>query len=274
MFGVSLGIRVGNTNISGGTPLLDLYPSAAAAYSVRKLRAAYTGSAIRVRRSSDNAEQDIGFSSGNLDTAALLSFVGTGVLDNGFVTTWYDQSGNANNATQTTAINQPQIVSAGVVITNAGKPCLQLDNINDSLRTSLTINRPYTISAQFLQFDTSISRMLQSNSAPNALITSTRPANTVYTDGNVVSNSYASPNQNVIISLIVSTSSTTKFFYNTNNIATASPASGNFGQLCFGFVANNEAGNGQIKETIVWASDQSSNNTGIQTNMNSYYGIY
>ncbi len=39
--------------------LLDQYPSAAVAYSVRKLRAAYTGNAIRVRRSSDNTEQEI-----------------------------------------------------------------------------------------------------------------------------------------------------------------------------------------------------------------------
>jgi len=80
--------------------LLDLYPSAAAAYSVRKLRTAYTGSAIRVRRSSDNTEQNIGFTAlGNLDDSALTTFCsGT----NGFVTTWYDQSGNANNAVQTT----------------------------------------------------------------------------------------------------------------------------------------------------------------------------
>ena len=81
--------------------LLDLYPSAAAAYSVRLLRTAYTGSAIRVRRSSDNAEQNIGFTAlGNLDESSLTSFCsGT----DGFVTTWYDQSGNGRNATQSTA---------------------------------------------------------------------------------------------------------------------------------------------------------------------------
>ncbi len=57
--------------------LLDLYPNASAAYSLRKLRNAYSGSAIKVRRSSDNAEQDIGFDvNGYLDTTALLSFVG------------------------------------------------------------------------------------------------------------------------------------------------------------------------------------------------------
>ena len=62
------------------TPVLDqVSVSSAAAYSLRKLRAAYTGSAVRVRRSSDNAEANIGFASnGDLDTAALLAFVGAG----------------------------------------------------------------------------------------------------------------------------------------------------------------------------------------------------
>lgn len=56
--------------------LLDTYTNAAVAYSLRKLRTAYTGSAIRVRRSVDNAEQDIGFSGNDLDTQTMLDFVG------------------------------------------------------------------------------------------------------------------------------------------------------------------------------------------------------
>lgn len=80
-----------------------------AAYSTRKLRAAYSGPAIRVRRSSDNAEQDIGFSGEDLDTSALATFVGA---SQGFVKTWYDQSGNGNNATQTAAGNQAAITDA------------------------------------------------------------------------------------------------------------------------------------------------------------------
>ena len=110
------------------TILLDAYTGAAAAYSLRKLNSSYTGSAIRVRRSSDNTEQNIGFSSnGVLDTTALLSFVGVG---NGFVTTWYDQSGNGKNALQTTASNQPFIVSAGSIYTLNGKPIIRNPNIN------------------------------------------------------------------------------------------------------------------------------------------------
>jgi hypothetical protein len=79
-----------------------------------KKRAAYAGACIRVRRSSDNAEQDNGVAStGFVDKAALLAFVGAG---NGFVVTWYDQSGSARNFTNATAASQPQVVAAGVFI--------------------------------------------------------------------------------------------------------------------------------------------------------------
>jgi hypothetical protein len=45
---------------------------------MRKINSGYTGSAIRVRRSGDNSEQNIGFTSnGDLDTTSLLSFVGS-----------------------------------------------------------------------------------------------------------------------------------------------------------------------------------------------------
>ena len=58
--------------------ILDLLGvSAAAAYSTHQLKSSATN-CVRVRRSSDNAELDIGFTaSGGLDTAALLTFVGS-----------------------------------------------------------------------------------------------------------------------------------------------------------------------------------------------------
>jgi len=91
---------------------LDSYTTGAyGVYSLRKQITAYAGSAIRVRRSSDSTEQDIGFSSGLLDNTALLSFVGAG---NGFIAKWYDQTGAGNYLTQATAANQPLIVESGV----------------------------------------------------------------------------------------------------------------------------------------------------------------
>lgn len=65
-------------------------------YSMRKLNAAYTGSVVQVRRSSDDATQNIGFTAnGDIDTAVLKTFVGA---NSGFITIWYDQSGNGINA--------------------------------------------------------------------------------------------------------------------------------------------------------------------------------
>jgi hypothetical protein len=101
--------------------VLDLISVLAkAAYGLRRLYTSWTGAAIRVRRSSDDAEADIGFkANGDLNTTALLAFCGSG---DGFVTTWYDQSGNGHHATQGTAANQPQIVSNGVIETQNGRP--------------------------------------------------------------------------------------------------------------------------------------------------------
>jgi hypothetical protein len=95
--------------------LLDTYPSLLA-YSLRKLRTAYTGSAIRVRRESDNVEQDIGFVGNQLDTSALTSFVGS---SSGRITKWYNQgsTGGVDNFNQTSASSQPFIVSSGITYT-------------------------------------------------------------------------------------------------------------------------------------------------------------
>ena len=96
------------------------------AYALRKLRAGYAGSAIRVRRSSDSTERDIGFVSGSLDTASLLAFCGSG---DGLVSKWYDQSGLAQDTVQAVAAQQPKIVSAGAVTVmpnSTAKPAMQL----------------------------------------------------------------------------------------------------------------------------------------------------
>lgn len=83
----------------------------AAAYSVaRKLRAAYTGSLIRIRRASDNTEQDFAaLPNGDLDSASVATFL---AATTGFIVTIYDQSGNARNVTQATAGNQPAYVAS------------------------------------------------------------------------------------------------------------------------------------------------------------------
>jgi len=74
---IGIFISLWNRLFGGGISyVLDEYSGAAAAYSLRKLSSTYGGSAVRVRRASDNTEQDIGFVGQDLDETALMNFVG------------------------------------------------------------------------------------------------------------------------------------------------------------------------------------------------------
>lgn len=95
----------------------------------RRLVAGYSGPGVKVRRSSDNTTQDVAFlSGGDLDVAALTTFVGSG---SGYLDTIYDQSGNGRHLVMATAAAQPRIVNAGTVETKAGKPCGRWDGTDD-----------------------------------------------------------------------------------------------------------------------------------------------
>jgi hypothetical protein len=97
--GLSAATKTAIVHLSGGRRLLKTYPS--------------DGALIRARRSTDNAETDIGvLANGQFDAAAAASFAGSGDL---FVVTGYDQSGGARNLTQGTATAQP-----GLSITPTG----------------------------------------------------------------------------------------------------------------------------------------------------------
>jgi len=114
--------NAGETLLSGGgfEGFLNKFSGANLGLSLELLDKDYSGFCIKVRRSSDNAELDIGFVDGVLDIATLLTFAGTG---DAFVTIIYDQVGS-NNMTQITANLQGQIVSNGSVILKGGKPCI------------------------------------------------------------------------------------------------------------------------------------------------------
>jgi hypothetical protein len=108
--------------------LLDDYPNAEAAYSLRLLRTAYTGDCIIVRRSNDNALDTIGFLDNYLDTATMKTFCGANSC---FVSRLYDQSGNGRDFVQATNASQPAIITSGTVLRDNGEVSLRFDGSND-----------------------------------------------------------------------------------------------------------------------------------------------
>ena len=284
--GVGLGLGQASSGAAPYVGLLDTYPNAAAAYSVRLLRGAYTGNAIRVRRSSDNAEQDIGFTAlGNLDESALTSFCsGT----DGFVTTFYDQSGNSRDATQTIAVNQPQIVITGSIVTENGKSAIQYNGIPNGLTIT---NRPLTGATSFSIF--SIVNLKTANNF-EMIFTQTDGLsndgrleirrngtnNSLQYLGNDNSGSSMTGtlpvNNTQILSSYIGFSNVATAYINNVLDATSINTSiniGNYpsqiGQRGVGFSLN-----GIIQEVVVYASNQSSNRSDINSNINTYYAIY
>ena len=260
--------------------LLDAYPNAAAAYSLRKLRAAYMGNAIRVRRASDNTEQDINFTStGALDTTSLTTFCsGT----NGFVKTWYDQSGNSRDATQTTLSNQPQIVTSGTIMTKNSKPYLYASGnmffspINTNYVSIFTIFSADSgglksilgdIGATITYFTYNnyigqLGKMVQGYKNTGSIAVSSTFAyeqNTLklLQIEDVGTGFY--PN-NYINNQLNTTGGTTTDVKNVNTSIFSNLAARNF--------------NGYCSEIIFYNSSQLSNQTPISNNINSYYGIY
>lgn len=134
---------LGASIISSSIPSLEVAPvldefggDALFGYSLRKVSGDATFNpstgeelCIRVRRSSDNSEQDIGFSGGVLDTDALELFCEAG--DDAYVKIWYDQlAGSAGRTTHfatATPTQQPPIVLNGSVLTDpvTGLPAMR-----------------------------------------------------------------------------------------------------------------------------------------------------
>jgi hypothetical protein len=282
MFGVGVGVRVGGfTASSGGVApyvgLLDTYPNAAAAYSLRLLKSDYTGNAIRVRRSSDNTEQDIGFSSGNLNTTALTTFCsGT----NGFVTTWYDQSGNGRNATQTTAANQPPIVNAGSIYLENGKPAIDWSGSNYWLKTatiSPTIAQPvsYFITAQI---DAIANNALIDGVTNGGGLFFRSAVNNMRYDFNISLIDTSVPSTQLLFTVLANGASSS--VYN-NAILQVSGDVGPRGVN--GFVIGNLGSalqninyqlRGSLQEIVFYPSNKSSDRIGIETNINDFYSIF
>jgi hypothetical protein len=128
--------------VASGFVLDQIVPQPVWAVSLRRLTSAYTGPAASVRRSSDNATQNIGYIGEALDTAALTAFVGVG---NGFTAILYDQIG-VDNALQTTAGSQPRQVLSGTIDLLGGKPTIVFDGTSDEM----LISNPVTCSHGFV----------------------------------------------------------------------------------------------------------------------------
>jgi hypothetical protein len=258
------------------TGLLDTYSGAAAAYSLRLLRSDYSGSAIKVRRSDDNEEQDIGFRNNELDTSTLETF---SIGSDCFITTWYDQSGNTINATNSTAANQPKIVSSGTTITENGKPAIEYDGSGDQLQlsSSIDLSNEFFLPLVYKSNRTSSEDYVLYGDGGSSRIRLYQGLYRLYIDN--VTYGFSTANDNFGTQYLFTNeaddSRNLAVYRNSSQIGSSEviPIGDNWIIEYLGYGSSRPI-TGLLQEVVIYASDQSNYRTGIETNINDYYSIY
>jgi hypothetical protein len=269
------GLVVGAGGGGGGSFVLDTYPNAEVGYSLRQLSASATN-CVRVRRSSDNAEQDIGFASGVVDSASILSFAGGSVT---VVTKWYDQSTNGNDASIPTAVYQPTIASGGVIKVSAynGLPAIFFDGANDRLNllNGITTTQEYYQSAVFDRPIIGKYSITLGNSVGGGIPTPFlwHTLNRIYTamPSFVLHDTGYTQTGDFLVTTLRDTSNDIKFWINGAQGTTGNQAG--IGDT-LNAISSQGFHNGMYQELIYWGETQEANQTDIELDINNFYSIY
>lgn len=224
------------------------------------------------------------FGDANTGSYTISDFEIVSHSSNGFVETWYDQSGNGNNVAQTTSGKQPKIVSSGSLVTVNSKASFKFDGTDDFLEratyTQGTLSQPNTFFAvakldayadeNRKVYDSHLStarNMLQLNTVGNGQFA--HFAGTVAATGED-----ADADRHLFTSLINGSASNLRIDSTSKTTATTNTQ----GMTGIIIGANHDTADnfwdGDIQELIVYNSNQTSNFTALETNINSHYSIF
>jgi hypothetical protein len=189
----------------------------------------------------------------------------------GFVSTWYDQSGNANDAVQATATSQPKIVDGGVLVSGG----IDFDGVDDYLNRAAVLTN---IQDAFM----TLVATARNSTGGHICDASTSPDRFVIQADQF---NYGDPSDNITltmtddeIELITASASsgTMTGYQNGSSAGTAvSDEASSTGTMSIGAFTNGAGPfDGLIAELIIYDSDQSANSAAIETNINTKYSIY
>ena len=216
------------------------------------------------------------FTGNGSDVVYLREVTVTQVTSDGFVETWYDQSGNSNDVVQATAGSQPKIVSAGSLVTGG----LRFDDAQ-KLETAGTFS--FASGTTLSSFITN-----KSDGDENAYLfrfvsdyivyNTAGGVRRVFAGTNAVSGTLGSDEELwTTISALNSSGGTANFFADGTLV---SSADANIGTktvsnkvLNIGGSASTTHWNGTVNEVIFYATDQTSNRVALESNIMTNYGI-
>jgi hypothetical protein len=196
---------------------------------------------------------------------------------NGFVTIWYDQSTNGNNAIQATPSSQAQIVSNGSFIMIGSKITTNWTTDSYTISSFLT-NKPLVstfvarrngtgTSGQMTSFansGTTIAAVFRWISVNNNMVTFLNTLRT-HSSNNTFTGYYLLTTYKTVADFVNIRNNSVEL---TGGIATGNGAINSFGN------SNGSGTTGNVNEAILWYQDYESLIPEIETKINEYYAIY
>ena len=261
--------------------ILDLYGTPECAYSFRDLsgsRSAFTSIGdtgtqrsgtwvVQIRKTVDDTQRS--FTAAEVVDGTMETWVGSG---DACVTTWYDQSSNANHATQTVKTRQPGLVASGVLNTEGGLPAFAPDGVDDALNLGSVITGD---ASTFAVYRATIdnSPILRHLGGAAAAAAGRRSNGKYYYQ---TSAGTYGPNVNHPTTQIAAhyqmVGTAQSIHANNSLIASRTTVANtaNIGRLA---TYSGQTAGGSVSEVIIYNSDKSTDRSDIFTNMMDYYSI-
>ncbi len=248
---------------------------------------------MRIRRASDNVEADVGFNgsdevgltsaiSNTSDAQSYTDFADfvdhTGTPTDAFVRYWYDQSGNANDAGQSTSTEQPKIYNAttpGIIEKNSRPGLSFVFNFFElGTQISLTGNTHIQSVAEY-----KLGRFYYGGPSGNFMQVESGGGAGVLNYRGFGADVFGLPtyiaDEQSYHTVARDASNDCRIYYKGTLLDTE------FNRTATTILDRIGEGNGGVtgiydgifQELIVWAVDQTSNRTGIDTNQDDYYSF-
>jgi hypothetical protein len=218
------------------------------------------------------------------DVFYLKNIVVTQTTADGAVTTWYDQTGNGNNATNSTESEQPLVVSGGTLVEENSKAALDFDGVDDYLAkiATFTINGDHMISA--VHTPEGVGGYLFSmgyNDSESVLLWNNATNYSRYWlsgSGDQLNSAETAVGQRLTTGEFASGTQTLYIDGTQNSTKSTTYSGGNVPDITIGYAVQRAQGSnyliGKVQELIFFNSDQSANRTGIESNINDHFDIY
>jgi hypothetical protein len=195
----------------------------------------------------------------------------------GFVETWYDQSGNGNDATQSVAASQPKIVDGGSLVSGG----IDFDGLDDFFELgNLGLSQPNSV-VFVHNSDTSGGSNVNKNdfldgtsqSTGRTLIDQLNASYRIFAGVAATTSKTIVANQDALVFTTLNGSSS-KFSLDGSNQTGLNVGTNGMDEMTLGASISGGRYDGKFAEFIIYPSDQSANRVGIETNINDHYNIY